>query len=207
VSGIDTAVAVDAGRSHTCAVLGDGSLRCWGYNEFGQLGNGGNANFALPVVARGVTLEAVALTWSSSDAGALAAMSGHVHVADIGTSYVTARYGPIAAFSALTSAADTDGDGVADPIDVCPAFPNPDQSDRDGNGIGDVCECGDQNGDARVDVQDLIAINIAIFNPQLATPLCDTNADGLCNVRDIVGANLKIYGTPAYCSRYPPPLD
>ncbi len=33
-----TQVAVGAG--HTCAVLGDGSLWCWGYNQYGQLGIG-----------------------------------------------------------------------------------------------------------------------------------------------------------------------
>jgi hypothetical protein len=35
--------------------------------------------------------------------------------------------------------------------------------------------------------------------------LCDANNDGLCNVQDIVAANQKIFGRPAYCSRYPPP--
>lgn len=32
------AVAIGAGGSHTCAVLDDGSLRCWGQNDKGQLG-------------------------------------------------------------------------------------------------------------------------------------------------------------------------
>jgi len=68
-----------------------------------------------------------------------------------------------------------------------------------------VCECGDQNGDGRVSVADLVAINEAIFRPQRATPLCDTNADDLCDVRDILGANRKIFGKPAYCSRWPAP--
>jgi hypothetical protein len=100
---------------------------------------------------------------------------------------------------------DADSDKVGDACDNCRAFANPTQADVDANGIGNACECGDQNGDGRVNVQDLIAINLAIFNPALVTPLCDTNNDGRCNVSDIVGANLKIFGRPAYCSRYPPP--
>jgi hypothetical protein len=37
-----TAGAVDGalGYQHTCAVLRDGTVRCWGYNGQGQLGNG-----------------------------------------------------------------------------------------------------------------------------------------------------------------------
>lgn len=35
---------------------------------------------------------------------------------------------------------DTDGDGVSDDVDNCVYVANPDQSDSDGNGIGDACE-------------------------------------------------------------------
>lgn len=38
-----TAVAIGAGGWHTCAVLDDGSLRCWGLNDKGQLGYGTTA--------------------------------------------------------------------------------------------------------------------------------------------------------------------
>jgi hypothetical protein len=38
---------------------------------------------------------------------------------------------------------DTDGDGITDPIDVCPAVPDPDQRDRDGDGFGNACDSVD----------------------------------------------------------------
>ena len=41
---------------------------------------------------------------------------------------------------------DADGDGVNDGADNCPAIANADQSDIDGDGIGDVCD-GDVDGD------------------------------------------------------------
>ena len=37
--GDGTAVAVAAGYNHTCALLDDNSVVCWGYNGFGQLGD------------------------------------------------------------------------------------------------------------------------------------------------------------------------
>ncbi|MEK7748403.1 MAG: Ig-like domain-containing protein [Nitrospirota bacterium] len=35
-----TAVSIDAGREHTCAVLADGKMKCWGSNASGQIGSG-----------------------------------------------------------------------------------------------------------------------------------------------------------------------
>ena len=35
-----TAIAISAGYQHTCAILDDGSVSCWGKNEFGRLGDG-----------------------------------------------------------------------------------------------------------------------------------------------------------------------
>jgi alpha-tubulin suppressor-like RCC1 family protein len=33
-------VAIAAGEAHTCAILQNGAVRCWGYNQYGQLGYG-----------------------------------------------------------------------------------------------------------------------------------------------------------------------
>jgi hypothetical protein len=103
---------------------------------------------------------------------------------------------------------DADCDGRANAVDLCPFYieQNP-AADVDGNGRGNECECGDQNGDGRVNISDIVAINVAIFNPPLVTPLCDTNGDGLCNIVDIVGANVEIFspGSTSICSRQPVP--
>jgi len=40
----DLATRIAAGGDHTCAILQSGALRCWGRNNFGQLGRGNTAN-------------------------------------------------------------------------------------------------------------------------------------------------------------------
>lgn len=40
VEGLTHVVAIDAGTVHTCALITDGTIRCWGDNTYGQLGDG-----------------------------------------------------------------------------------------------------------------------------------------------------------------------
>jgi alpha-tubulin suppressor-like RCC1 family protein len=49
VIGLEGAVALTAGGDHSCAVLADGSARCWGSNSHGQLGNGSRDLSRAPV--------------------------------------------------------------------------------------------------------------------------------------------------------------
>jgi hypothetical protein len=100
---------------------------------------------------------------------------------------------------------DRDSDGTCDSKDLCPDWAASSHADIDGNGIGNDCECGDQDRDGRVTVRDLVEINRAIFDPKRVGPLCDADDDGRCTVSDIVAANRKIFGARAYCSRYPTP--
>jgi alpha-tubulin suppressor-like RCC1 family protein len=61
VSGISTASRVSAGYQFACALLGDGSARCWGANQFGQLGNGTTIDSPVPVSVSAIT-DAVSIT-------------------------------------------------------------------------------------------------------------------------------------------------
>jgi alpha-tubulin suppressor-like RCC1 family protein len=61
VPGLANAVAVAAGFGHTCAVLADGTVWCWGENSHGQLGNGTMVRSLQPVKVDGIT-NAVSVT-------------------------------------------------------------------------------------------------------------------------------------------------
>jgi hypothetical protein len=67
----------------------------------------------------------------------------------VGIRYYNATTGATMATASVTvpcAAADTDDDGVPDPHDNCPAVPNLDQRDSDGDAMGDACDV-DRDGD------------------------------------------------------------
>jgi hypothetical protein len=56
VAGLDSEVsALSAGWFHTCALLITGEAKCWGYNAFGQLGDGTMIDRANPVSVAGIS--------------------------------------------------------------------------------------------------------------------------------------------------------
>lgn len=66
VSGLDGGViSIDAADDHTCVVLAGGNVGCWGYNEYGQLGDGATVDRNVPVYVPGqpVGAHAVAAGW------------------------------------------------------------------------------------------------------------------------------------------------
>jgi hypothetical protein len=48
------ATQIDCGDFHTCARMTDGSARCWGRNDHGQLGDGTTTDRAAPVTVAGL---------------------------------------------------------------------------------------------------------------------------------------------------------
>lgn len=48
-------VAVTAGGNHTCALLKDGAVRCWGDNRFGQVGDGTTKQRPKPAGVKGLS--------------------------------------------------------------------------------------------------------------------------------------------------------
>jgi VCBS repeat-containing protein len=73
---------------------------------------------------------------------------------------------------------DHDGDNVPNNIDNCPVVPNPDQADIDGNGIGNLCQDTDKDGD--LDINDNCPLNANADQANL-----DGDAQGdVCDVDD-----------------------
>jgi len=56
VPGITNATAIARGNGgHTCAVLSNGSVSCWGWNAQGQLGNGNTTDLYSPSIVRNIS--------------------------------------------------------------------------------------------------------------------------------------------------------
>jgi alpha-tubulin suppressor-like RCC1 family protein len=64
VAGLSDVRAISAGPTHGCAIVGSGTVKCWGANLFGEIGNGLNDlrdTVITPVTVTGIT-NAVALS-------------------------------------------------------------------------------------------------------------------------------------------------
>ena len=60
-----TAVALSSGAAHTCALLDNGLISCWGYGDYGQLGNGGTTGTNVPTLTSSLGTGRTAIALSS----------------------------------------------------------------------------------------------------------------------------------------------
>jgi hypothetical protein len=88
---------------------------------------------------------------------------------------------PVVDFDETTAVFDTDGDGIFDPVDNCVDDANPDQSNIDGDSLGDACDT-DDDGDGHLDTMDNCP---AVPNPTQG----DVDRDGIGDKCDVLETN------------------
>ena len=87
-----TAIDITAGGDHTCAVLDNGSVACWGLNNYGQLGDGTTTNRQTPTQTLSLGRPAVAVeagmhvTCALLDNGSVSCW-GRNHAGQLGRGY------------------------------------------------------------------------------------------------------------------------
>jgi alpha-tubulin suppressor-like RCC1 family protein len=77
VTGLSSGVAsVSAGGWHSCAVMDSGSVKCWGRNDWGNLGNGTSSTSYTPVDVSGLNATAVKVVTTQYSSCALTSVGG-----------------------------------------------------------------------------------------------------------------------------------
>jgi hypothetical protein len=64
IANISNWTSISVGHGYTCGTRTDGSLWCWGYNYYGELGDGTNSDKNTPIQIGSAT------NWASISAGA-----------------------------------------------------------------------------------------------------------------------------------------
>jgi alpha-tubulin suppressor-like RCC1 family protein len=100
--------AITTGMEFSCALLNTGAVKCWGYNGYGQIGDGTNTNRNVPTQVSGIESGAVAIVGGNNHACALLATGavkcwGANYYGQIGDTTTSNRLTPITITSLGTS--------------------------------------------------------------------------------------------------------
>lgn len=104
----NTFVRISAGQYHTCAITTDNEPYCWGYNAFGQLGDGTTTSRSTPVAVDASALPTSTFAWISLGGAHTCGVTtaneavcwGHNLSGAIGDGSTTDRYTPVAVSTA-----------------------------------------------------------------------------------------------------------
>lgn len=109
VTGITNAVAVDTNYNHTCAILADHTIKCWGDGSSGKLGNNSDISQETPVSVSGITTATKISVGNVSSCALLSDSTikcwGYNYYGGLGDGTNTARYTPVSV-SGITNAID-----------------------------------------------------------------------------------------------------
>lgn len=107
VSGISNAVSVSAGYYHSCAVLANGAVQCWGSSDYGRLGNGAVYSISTPLstpvsvigISNAVSVSAGSHSCALLNSGDMLCW-GDDHYGQLGTGRLVLSFSPISVLGA-----------------------------------------------------------------------------------------------------------
>jgi murein DD-endopeptidase MepM/ murein hydrolase activator NlpD len=91
---------ISSGEAHNCALVSNGGIECWGYNNSGQLGDGSTTQRLLPVNVVGLTNGVIAFTTGYVHTCALTSSGGikcwgYNNYGQLGDGTITTRLSPV----------------------------------------------------------------------------------------------------------------